>query len=71
MGGFSLWHWMIIGLLLTWAFAVGRILKRLGFHPAWAILSVVPLFNFLGIWFVALAKWPLEERAARYGEPFE
>lgn len=72
MGGFSIWHWMIVAMAIGWAFAVGMILKRLGFNPWWAALAVFPLVNFIGIWVVALANWPLEERAGgRLGETFE
>lgn len=71
MGGFSIWHWLILALIIAWAVAVGKILKRLGFSPWWGILALVPLFNLIGIWFVALADWPLEERAGPLSETFQ
>lgn len=71
MGGFSIWHWLIVALAVAWAFACGRILKRIGFSPWWAILAVFPLFNLIGIWIVALANWPLEEQAGPLPEIFE
>ena len=69
-GGFSVWHWLVLAIFVAWAVAVGKILKRLGFNPAWAILSVFPPISLLGIWMIAMAEWPLEERARGVRDTF-
>jgi hypothetical protein len=53
MGGFSIWHWMILAMVIAWAIAVGKILKRLGFSPAWGILAVFRLSTSSGF-----GSWP-------------
>ena len=59
MGGFSLWHWII---LVLFAFVVGypvsRILGRLGLPKALAVLAFVPLINWIALWVLAYAEWP-------------
>jgi len=70
MGSFSIWHWLVVIMVVGWAIAVGMILKRMGFSPAWAILSLFPLINLIGIWFLALGRWPLEDHAEGVADTF-
>jgi hypothetical protein len=52
-------HWlMFVVIVALVAYPVGRILKRMGFSPLWAILAFLPLINLLGLWIVALSDWP-------------
>jgi hypothetical protein len=44
-------------LVVIWP--AGRICRRLGFSPWLGILTVIPVFNLLLLWFVALADWPI------------
>jgi hypothetical protein len=48
MGGVSVFHWLIV---LVWIFGIGfpvaRILGRLGYSKALAILAFVPLVNII------------------------
>lgn len=37
------------------------ILRRLGFSPWWAIISWISPLNILGLWAIALVKWPVED----------
>jgi Na+/H+ antiporter NhaD/arsenite permease-like protein len=37
---------------------VWKILKRLGLNPAWALLSIIPFANIIGLWLMAFGKWP-------------
>ena len=71
MGGLSIWHWLVLAIVVAWAVAVAKILKRLGFNPVWAIFSIFPPVSLLGIWMIALADWPLEDRALGAGNTFK
>jgi hypothetical protein len=52
-------HWlMFVAIVALVAYPVGRILRRMGFSPLWAILAFLPLINLLGLWIVALSDWP-------------
>lgn len=52
-------HWlMFVIFIVLVAYPVGRILRRMGFSPLWAILAFLPLVNLLGLWIVALSDWP-------------
>lgn len=63
MGYMSIWHWLVI--LIYFAvigLPVSIILRRAGFSRAWAILSIFPLINVIGLWIFAFSKWPAIER---------
>jgi hypothetical protein len=59
MGGFSIWHWLIV---LLWIFGIGmpiaKILGRLGYSKALTILAFVPLVNIIALWLLASGSWP-------------
>ena len=38
---------------------VSIILKRLGFRPWWATIALIPLGQIVGLWIVALKRWPI------------
>lgn len=55
-GGWGLFHWLIFVLIIAaFLYPVGLILKRLGFSPFWSVVALVPGFNLIGLWIVALA----------------
>lgn len=59
MGSFSIWHWLIILLILVlpaWLFS--RVITKAGFSGWWALLGVVPLINLIALWVFAFTKWP-------------
>jgi hypothetical protein len=59
MDSFSLWHWIIIILLVAlplWFFS--RVVAKAGFSPWWAALGIVPIVNLILLWVFAYAKWP-------------
>ena len=59
MGYMSIWHWSaILFYMLLIAFPISIILRRAGFSRAWAILSIFPLVNVIGLWIFAFSKWP-------------
>jgi hypothetical protein len=41
---------------------VFRILRRVGFSPAWGLTAVVPLVNVAMLWVFAFVDWPIEKR---------
>lgn len=59
MGSFSIWHWLIV---IAWIIGVGwpiaKIMKRIGFSGWWAALAFVPLANIIGLWVLAVTRWP-------------
>jgi len=60
MGSFSIWHWLIVLLVLVlpaWLFS--RVVSKAGFSGWWALLGVVPLVNLVALWVFAFTKWPL------------
>lgn len=59
MDSFSIWHWLIILLILVlpaWLFS--RVVSKAGFSGWWALLGVVPLVNLVALWIFAFTKWP-------------
>lgn len=65
MGSFSIWHWLIVLIViavLLWPLA--RILKRTGHSPWWALVWLVPVVNVIALWVLAYAKWPVAKDAA-------
>lgn len=59
MGGFSIWHWLIVFfvLLLPNLLFVPAI-RRTGFSGWWIGLACVPLVNLVLLWVWAYSKWP-------------
>ena len=56
-------HWVIFILVVAVVlYPIGRILKRLGLSPFWAVLAFIPLVNLGALWALALAEWPLPNR---------
>jgi hypothetical protein len=65
MGSFSIWHWIILLLVLAiYLVPLWRILSRAGFHGAFSILALIPLLNIIMLWVFAFVKWPVERDAA-------
>jgi hypothetical protein len=59
MGTFSIWHWLIILLILAvpaWLFS--RIVAKAGFPSWWAVIGLIPIVNLIALWVFAFAKWP-------------
>ncbi len=66
MGGVSVFHWVIVSLVaLIWILPLWRILERLGYRPAWALVAVVPPLALLLLWVLAGRKWPIPDAAER------
>jgi Na+/melibiose symporter-like transporter len=56
----SVWISLAILALIFWVIPVGRILRRTGHHPLWCLTFVVPLVGYLGLWFLAFKRWPID-----------
>ncbi len=69
MGSFSIVHWLVALLALATVIPVARALGRTGLSPWWAILSVIPLIGWLGIWAFAYARWPKLDTDKPASEP--
>ena len=58
MGGISIVHWVIVlSVVVTTLIPVAKALKRVGLSPWWAILSVIPIVGWFGMWAFAYAPW--------------
>jgi hypothetical protein len=57
--------WLLTALIVV--LPLGRILSRLGFSGWWALLTLILLFNLIGLWWLAYREWPISE-PARDGE---
>ncbi|CAJ0867697.1 hypothetical protein R20233_01436 [Ralstonia sp. LMG 32965] len=60
MGSFSIWHWLIVLLVLLFVYLLpaGLIARKAGYSSGWALLMLVPLVNVITIWVFALSDWP-------------
>ena len=54
---------VIIVAALSTAFAVARILRRMGHSPYWCLLYFVPVANLVAIWVLAYVRWPAMDRS--------
>ena len=63
MGGFSLWHWVIVLLILVIAIWLPvRILHKAGYSGWWVLLTLIPVVNIVLLWVFAFADWPRLQR---------
>lgn len=53
-------------LILGWP--ISKILRRMGFSGWWAVLSFIPLANFIGLWIIAVTPWPRFERSGNVND---
>ena len=54
----------LLGLLVVSVWASGRVVKRAGFSPWWALMLVVPLINVISLWVFAFSRWPLDRASS-------
>jgi hypothetical protein len=59
MGSLSAVHWLLI---VIWGILIGlpvaKIISKAGYSKWWAIISIFPLVNLVGLWVFAFSKWP-------------
>lgn len=59
MGSFSIWHWLMVVIwLVGFGWPIAKILKRIGFSGWWTAIAFLPLINIVGLWVLAVTKWP-------------
>jgi uncharacterized membrane protein YhaH (DUF805 family) len=51
-------------LLAVPLWMIGRVLKRAGYSPWWALLVLVPLVNLVALWVFAYVRWPAIDGAS-------
>jgi len=59
MSSFSIWHWLIIFIVLAapaWLFS--KVISKAGFSGWWALLGIVPLVNIIMLYVFAFSRWP-------------
>ena len=62
MGAFSVWHWLVILMVLVLAGLPNLpglwVLKRAG-RSRWQIIwAFIPLVNIVWLWVIAFGRWP-------------
>jgi uncharacterized membrane protein YhaH (DUF805 family) len=63
MGSMSIWHWLIVIVVLLTAIVPSvKILGKAGYSGWWVLLVFVPLANIIAIWIFAFADWPTSEQ---------
>jgi hypothetical protein len=61
MGSFSIWHWLVIFLILSiYVVPVWRIISKAGYSGAWCLVGFVPVLNLIMLWVFAFSRWPTE-----------
>jgi uncharacterized membrane protein YhaH (DUF805 family) len=59
MGTFSLWHWIVVVLILVIIIWLPvRILHKAGYSGWWVLLTLIPVVNIVVLWTFAFADWP-------------
>jgi hypothetical protein len=61
MDSFSSVHWIIALAALATVIPAAKALSRVGLSPWWAIISIVPIVGWFGLWAFAYARWPKVE----------
>ena len=62
MGGFSLFHWIILlVVVLLWVVPIAKLYRRVGYNRWWALLAVLPPLGLLLVWFLAFAPWRIAD----------
>jgi uncharacterized membrane protein len=60
MGGMGAIHLTIVAVvLMLFAVPTALILKRMGYSPFLTLLLLIPGMPIFGLWFLALARWPV------------
>jgi len=54
----------ILVIVLVMVVPYWKIFKKAGFAPALSLLMLVPMLNFIMLFFLAFAEWPALNRSA-------
>ena len=59
MGALSIWHIILLALILgLFIYPISKILGRAGWNPWLALLWLIPGLNIVMLWVFALGNWP-------------
>lgn len=58
MGSLSIWHWLIVVLVIANVIPMVMILQKAGYSGWWTVAFFVPLLNIAALWVFAFAEWP-------------
>jgi hypothetical protein len=59
MGTFSLWHWIVVLLVIAcYGVPMAIIIGRTGHSRWWVLAFFFPLVNVIGLWVLACVRWP-------------
>jgi hypothetical protein len=62
MGSLSIWHWLIVLIIIATAIIpYWKIFPRAGWPGPLALLMLVPLVNLVLLWVLAFKRWPGDE----------
>ncbi len=65
MGTFSIWHWLVLLIVVVLPPIVSiPTLRKAGWNGWWCLLWYLPLVNVIFLWVFAFAKWPNEPKAS-------
>jgi Na+/melibiose symporter-like transporter len=66
LGSFSIFHWLIVIVILAFYFIpIIKILQKAGYSGWWCLIVFVPLVNIIMFYVFAFANWPaLRDRQA-------
>jgi uncharacterized membrane protein YhaH (DUF805 family) len=58
----------IVGLLVLaiFLFTYAVIVRKAGFSPWWALLTLVPVVNLFALAFFTLSEWPIEKERQQH-----
>lgn len=51
-------HWIVVLAAIATVIPAAKALSRVGLSRWWAILSIVPIVGWFGLWAFAYARWP-------------
>jgi uncharacterized membrane protein YhaH (DUF805 family) len=61
MGSLSIWHWIIIIVVMAVPIPVAKLLKKTGRTGWWALLYFVPILNIIFLWIWAFSAGPIRQ----------
>lgn len=63
MGSLSIWHWLVVIMILTiFGIPMARIIRRTGHSRWWVIAFFLPVANIIALWTLAFVRWPTTDR---------
>lgn len=59
MESFSIWHWIILSIILVIGITPFAMITRKAGYPWYlGLLVVFPILNLIFLWWLATARWP-------------